>query len=452
MDLLGLNWDKLHQELSADLSGIVDKVRGTGGDPLARVQTTGMNSDPLARVNIGGASSDPLGRVNLGSASSDPLGRVRLGSGTPFAFLPQSSHDDPFWRLPASMGVAGADRTATPTSSTYAGSTAASGGQYGTHEAYRAAIVKYAQANGIDPDALAAILQVESPTGDPKVTSYAGARGLGQVMPDTWNAMVQQGTLSATDDPYSADGSIKAAAAYYAEQYRRFGDYGLAAAAYNGGPGAIVNGRARDYGGDGYTTPKTYADLWEKNYQRIKATAPRSAGIPGTMASIWGNANAPVTQDLGAVTPGIDQGIYTYGAQYGLPQGHTGLDIGVRRGTQLYAPMAGTVQIAGGSGVFRDEDYGDAGNVPGKGELRILLDDGTVLILGHTSAISVKVGQRINAGQAVALSGSASGDHLHLEVRVPDKSQPGGYRIVDPRQYFAAQNANTTAPSASGLR
>lgn len=449
MDMLGINWDKIGQELSTDLSGVLGKIQSGGNDLLGRV-AVGGNNNPLDRVSLGGGS-DPLNRVSLGGGN-DPLGRVNLGySPSLFDKLPTAQHDDPFWRLAPDMKVP--NRTVAPTSSsTYAGSTVASGGQYGTHEAYRAAIVKYAQANGIDPDALAAILQVESPTGDPKVTSYVGARGLGQVMPDTWNAMVQQGTLSATDDPYSADGSIKAAAAYYAEQYRRYGDYGLAAAAYNGGPGAIVNGRARDYGGDGYTTPKTYADLWEKNYQRIKATAPRSAGIPGTMASIWGNANAPVTQDIGAVTPGIDQGIYTYGAQYGLPQGHTGLDIGVRRGTQLYAPVAGTVQIAGGSGVFKDEDYQDPGNVPGKGELRILLDDGAILILGHTSQINVRVGQRINAGELVALSGSASGDHLHLEVRVPDKSQPGGYRIVDPRQYFAAQNANTTAPSASGLR
>lgn len=184
------------------------------------------------------------------------------------------------------------------------------------------------------------------------------------------------------------------------------------------------------------------------------AVRPRAAGGPATggqqltggMAGIWGGGPASVNQDFGAVTPGIDQGIYEYGrTDFGTNGGHTGLDIGVARGTNLYAPGAGVVVNAGGTGYFKDEDYGDPGNALGRGELKIRMDDGTEVILGHNSYIGVGIGERVSAGQLVGRSGSASGDHLHLEVRVPDASQRSGYRIVDPRTYFGAQAPAGTA-------
>jgi len=317
-----------------------------------------------------------------------------------------------------------------------------SGGAYGNHEQYRQWITQYAQANGIDPDALAAILQIESDGTNPRVVSSAGARGLGQIMPETWAGLADPG-----DDPFDAQASIKNAAKYYAGLYRQFGDYALAAAAYQGGPGAIVNGRPRNDINDGNLTPEGYAAQWTRNYQGIKAAAPK-AGASG-LASIWGGLPASVTQEYGAVTPGINQGIYNYGADYGLAQGHTGADIGVKRGTALYMPtgLTGTVEIAGGTQYFRDEDYGDTGQ-PGKGELRIRLSNGDILILGHTSRIDVRPGQQVSGGQLVGLSGSASGDHLHLEVR--RRNANGTYSLVNPREYFGAQQAAPTPQRTGG--
>lgn len=180
----------------------------------------------------------------------------------------------------------------------------------------------------------------------------------------------------------------------------------------------------------GGTTDLTAVPVWP-----AKPQAPAPAGGGSGMSSIWGGKNASVTQDYGAVTPGIDQGIYGYGAEYGLPQGHTGLDIGLSRGSQLYMPagLTGVVTTAGGTRFFRDEDYGDQGT-PGKGELRITLSNGDILILGHTSQINVRAGQQVTAGMLLGLSGSASGDHLHLEVR--QRQADGSYRLVNPQQYF----------------
>lgn len=135
-------------------------------------------------------------------------------------------------------------------------------------------------------------------------------------------------------------------------------------------------------------------------------------------------------------------GMYDYGASVGV-SGHAGLDIGLGYGTALYAPAGGTVVIAGGSGYYRDERGGDG---PGRGELRVQMDNGDIYILGHMASINLVPGQRIEAGAMVGTSGSFNGSHLHYEVR---KNTPGatssGYTAVDPRQYF--NGANVTQPS-----
>lgn len=322
------------------------------------------------------------------------------------------------------------------------GATGGTGGSYDSDvdkfEQYRAWIQQYAAAEKIDPDALAAMLWIET-DGQANAVSHAGAQGLGQIMPGTWAGLADPG-----DDPFNAEHSIKNAARYFAQQYRAFGSYENAAAAYIGGPGGVVNGKPRQGnfdgpGGVGGMDSAAYAARWAQNYQQIRSTAPKQApgyaGAAGGASSIWGGQNASVTQAYGVVTPGINQDIYGYGATYGLPQGHTGWDVGLARGTQLYMPagLTGVVETAGGTQFFGDDDYAAKGT-PGRGELRIRLSNGDILILGHTSQIGVQVGQQVTGGQAVALVGSANGDHLHLEIRV--RQPDGSYRLVDPGQYF----------------
>lgn len=291
----------------------------------------------------------------------------------------------------------------------------------------------------IDPDVMLAIMTNES-GGDPNAYNSAGDAyglfqqvGLGSNDPTTQFAAARklaEEKLAGVNASYAAHGLNP-------DERTRARDFALAWAGHFSYETGRPNPDSRDIGSG--QTADQLASIFLANYDRIKAGrtaggAPYQGGAAG-MASIWGGGNGPITQGYGAVTPGIDQGIYGYGAEYGLPQGHTGDDIGIPRGTKLYMPagLTGVVETAGGTPYFRDEDYGDGGT-PGKGELRIRLSNGDILILGHTSQISVQAGQQLNGGDFVGLSGSANGDHLHLEVRV--RQPDGSYRLMDPQAYF----------------
>lgn len=91
-------------------------------------------------------------------------------------------------------------------------------------------IVRWSAVHGVDPNAVATIMQIES-CGDPQAISSAGAQGLFQVMP-----------FHFTDGEIMLDPETNArrGVAYFAEQLGRFGEVGLAFAAYNGGPGNAV--------------------------------------------------------------------------------------------------------------------------------------------------------------------------------------------------------------------
>lgn len=161
--------------------------------------------------------------------------------------------------------------------------------------------------------------------------------------------------------------------------------------------------------------------------------APARTAQPATagrgFAAIWGNLGSPaITQEFGD-TDYSRANPYNYGADFGAGSGHHGLDVGLAAGSRLYAPVGGTVIIAGGSGYYTSE----GANPATSGEIRIRLDNGHELILGHTSQVNVRVGQRINVGDFLGLSGTANGPHVHVEYRVPDKGLGSGWRVVDPR-------------------
>lgn len=66
----------------------------------------------------------------------------------------------------------------------------------------------------------------------PDVVSRAGAQGIAQFMPGTAK---ERGLV----DPFDPEAAIPASAALIADLNRRFGNLGLAAAAYNAGPGRV---------------------------------------------------------------------------------------------------------------------------------------------------------------------------------------------------------------------
>jgi hypothetical protein len=91
-----------------------------------------------------------------------------------------------------------------------------------------------AQRAGLSPETVPVFLGlIQQESGwNPRAVSSAGAKGLGQLMPGTARE------LGVTDsfDPVQ---NIRGAARYFKQQLDRFGDTGLALAAYNWGPGRV---------------------------------------------------------------------------------------------------------------------------------------------------------------------------------------------------------------------
>ncbi|MHC3467563.1 transglycosylase family protein [Streptomyces sp. 7R007] len=103
---------------------------------------------------------------------------------------------------------------------------------------------------------------------------------------------------------------------------------------------------------------------------------------------------------------------------------HTGVDFLVPTGTSVKAVAAGKVVTAGWGG-----SYGY--------QVVIRHADGRYSQYAHLSAISVRAGQSVGAGQRIGRSGSTgntTGPHLHFEVR----TGPGFGSDIDPVAYLRA--------------
>ena len=97
-----------------------------------------------------------------------------------------------------------------------------------SHERWAAVIDAAAKKEGLPAVFLEKLLARESEF-FPFAVSSAGAEGIAQFMPRTASGR-------SLDDPFDASQAIPAAASYVAELRKRFGNLGLAAAAYNAGP------------------------------------------------------------------------------------------------------------------------------------------------------------------------------------------------------------------------
>ncbi|MEU9744614.1 M23 family metallopeptidase [Streptomyces niveus] len=111
---------------------------------------------------------------------------------------------------------------------------------------------------------------------------------------------------------------------------------------------------------------------------------------------------------------------YTLSATYGTGGGmwaskHSGQDFAVNVGTNVKAVHTGTVVKAGPNGAGDGPAYGNA----------IVIKHGTgssakYSQYAHLSKVKVHIGQKVDKGQSIALSGNtgnSSGPHLHFEIR-----------------------------------
>ncbi len=93
---------------------------------------------------------------------------------------------------------------------------------------------------------------------------------------------------------------------------------------------------------------------------------------------------------------------------YGYWTNHRGVDIACPYNTEVYAANSGVVIVA--------ESHWSYGNY-------VIIDHGGKIatVYGHNTKLLVSVGQKVNRGDVIALSGStgeSTGPHLHFEVRV----------------------------------
>jgi murein DD-endopeptidase MepM/ murein hydrolase activator NlpD len=137
------------------------------------------------------------------------------------------------------------------------------------------------------------------------------------------------------------------------------------------------------------------------------------APVPGTLA--W-PAQGPVTSPFGMRVHPIT----------GVRKLHTGTDLGIPCGTSVHAAREGTVMSAG-----FDTAYG----------FRTVVSHGVVngalltTTYNHQSHIGVSVGQHVDVGDVIGLSGTtgySTGCHLHFELLV-------NADFVDPMPWMAAR-------------
>ncbi|MFE5396728.1 M23 family metallopeptidase [Streptomyces sp. NPDC056568] len=119
---------------------------------------------------------------------------------------------------------------------------------------------------------------------------------------------------------------------------------------------------------------------------------------------------------------------YQAGSSLWSSGSHTGIDFHASTGTSVHAVGVGTVVEAGWGGAY--------GN-----QVVLKMHDGTYTQYGHLSSVGVSVGQSVDAGQQIGLSGATgnvTGPHLHFEAR----TSPEYGSDMDPVAYLRSHGVN----------
>jgi len=104
-------------------------------------------------------------------------------------------------------------------------------GYYGSNGEYQQMARAAARRHNVPEDLFLRLVQQESRF-RPTAKSTKGAIGLAQLMPGTARLLGV--------NPHDPQQNLEGGARYLSQQYRKFGDWRLALAAYNAGPGAVI--------------------------------------------------------------------------------------------------------------------------------------------------------------------------------------------------------------------
>ena len=166
---------------------------------------------------------------------------------------------------------------------------------------------------------------------------------------------------------------------------------------------------------------------------RMKGSAPAAAAPAAPRTTWFSRPIAPPAND------NIDQ-TYRYGSTMGgFFQPHQGVEFNNPDGTPVLAIGDGLVVYAGRAeaGALTVSILHDR-TLPVKGDTLIIFS-----VYYHNSALDVKVGERVKAGQPISRvgnTGRATNDHLHLEVHAaPDSTMKA---IVDSLNRYPSYTTN----------
>lgn len=172
--------------------------------------------------------------------------------------------------------------------------------------------------------------------------------------------------------------------------------------------------------GDSVSALATRYGIEADAIQTANGIAADQALVPGTIVLLPGakppSGGSVRTAAASRSVSGRDSGNWAWPARGPITSGfgtrwgrfHEGIDVGVGTGTSVRASRSGRVTRAGWDG-----GYGKV--------VMISHGGGLSTVYAHLSEIDVSVGEQVDQGQVVGLSGNtgnSTGPHLHFEVRV----------------------------------